>query len=253
MLEEFFGYNGFAREPEGFLSWQHLTFVMFLTVCMTVLAIIFARKNREKDERAKNRALIWAAFVMDGIEIVRVVLNCTLGGDPMAWLQALPLYLCSIQFITLPLAAFSHGRLKEASMDFVCIFGLIGMLMGTYCAGQNYACYPVISINNVASGITHSAAGFASLYIMLTGMAGMKRENARIAYGLIIGFSVAAYAVNLGLGSNYMFLMRGDGTPYDILYNWVCGNRVLYPLGVIALFAIYIEIFYAAFRRLRRK
>jgi hypothetical protein len=37
-----------------------------------------------------------------------------------------------------------------------------------------------------------------------------------------------------------MFLMQGDGTPYDILYNLVNGNPVLYPLGVVGLFFVYI-------------
>lgn len=41
-----------------------------------------------------------------------------------------------------------------------------------------------------------------------------------------------------------MFLMRGDGTPYDILYNLVSGNNILYPLLVVVLFFVYIALFY---------
>ena len=41
-----------------------------------------------------------------------------------------------------------------------------------------------------------------------------------------------------------MFLMRGDGTPYDILFNLVNGNAVLYPIGVFLLFVLYIVAFY---------
>jgi hypothetical protein len=55
---------------------------------------------------------------------------------------------------------------------------------------------------------------------------------------------VAAYIANILLDYNYMFLMRGDGTPYDILFNWVGRNKVLYPLGVVALFLIYICGYY---------
>ena len=130
-----------------------------LACLFSVLAVVCAKKAKGKSEGEKNRALVRAALVMDGIEIVRVVLNCTVGGDPMAWQRALPLYLCSIQFITLPLAAFSHGRFKEASMDFVCMFGVLGAVMGTYFAGNNYSCYPVLSFDNVFSGITHSVGG----------------------------------------------------------------------------------------------
>ena len=38
--------------------------------------------------------------------------------------------------------------------------------------------------------------------------------------------------------------MRGDGTPYDILYNLVSGNKILYPVGVFVLFVLYIVAFY---------
>ena len=47
-------------------------------------------------------------------------------GDPAYWQKLLPLFLCSIQLFTLPLAAFTKGRLKNASLDFVLIFGLLG-------------------------------------------------------------------------------------------------------------------------------
>jgi hypothetical protein len=41
-----------------------------------------------------------------------------------------------------------------------------------------------------------------------------------------------------------MFLVRGDGTPYDIFYNLVGGHPVLYPATVILLFLAYITLFY---------
>ena len=50
--------------------------------------------------------------------------------------------------------------------------------------------------------------------------------------------------------------MAGDGTPYDVLYNLVNGNEVLYPLGVVLLFLLYISVFYLiyfAVRKIRAK
>ena len=256
MLEDFFGFNGYQREAEGFLSWQHLTFVSFLLVCTVTLAMLLARRHAGSDDRTHSRTLLIAAIVMDGVEIIKVALQCTLGGDPFAWLNSLPLYLCSIQFFTLPLCALAKGRLRASALDFVAMFGMLGAVLGTYCAGNNYACYPVLSFDNVVSGVTHSAAGFASLYIMLTGMARMHKRNMGIACGLILLFSALSYAVNLPLGTNYMFLMRGDGTPYDLLFNLVPGSPVLYPLGVVGLLLVYIFAAYqlhALVCRLREK
>ena len=50
-----------------------------------------------------------------------------------------------------------------------------------------------------------------------------------------------------------MFLMRGDGTPYDIIFNIVNGNPVIYPLTVVALFLAYISGFYLVYFACRKK
>jgi len=152
-----------------------------------------------------------------------------------------------------PLAAFSKGRLKEAALDFVMIFGILGAIAGTYCAGQNYASYPVLSFDNVVSGITHAISGFASLYILISKMFSMKKENIWITFLILLGFCICAYIANVTIPYNYMFLMRGDGTPYDILYNLVNGNKVLYPMLVILLFVIYALAYYLVFALIKRK
>ena len=252
-MKEFFGFGGYQRTPEGYLSWQHLTFVTTLMVIMTVLAVYFGRRNRKQSLEKKNRVMIWAAIAIDGIELFKIVMMCFTTGDPMHWLRNLPLFLCSIQLITIPLAAFSRGRVQEAALDFVCIFGLLGAVLGTYGAGQNYAAYPVLSLDNVASGLTHSISGFAALYILISGMASMKKKNIPITFAILLCFCVAAYIANVCLDYNYMFLMAGDGTPYDIAYNLVGGHQVAYPLIVVALFLVYIVIYYCGYYLATRK
>lgn len=250
-MKEFFGFGGFQREAEGFLSWQHLLFVTSLMAIMVFLALFLGKKNRHKSPKKKNTVLIWAAILIDGFELLKIVLNCI--EDAEAWKTTLPLFLCSIQLIAIPLAAFSKGRIKEASLDFVCIFGLLGAILGTYGAGQNYNAYPVLSFPNVVSGITHSISGFASLYIMISGMEDMKRENIWITFFILAFFCICAYMANILLDYNYMFLMSGDGTPYDILYNLVDGHKVLYPTCVVGLFLVYIGIFYGMFYLVKSK
>ena len=125
ILKEFFGFDGYQREAEGFLSWQHLTFVSSLMVMMVVLAIFFGRKYRNSDMAAKNKVLMITGFIMNGVELFKIVMMCFTMKDPMHWRYNLPLFLCSIPLIAIPLAAFSKGRLKEASLDFVLIFGVL--------------------------------------------------------------------------------------------------------------------------------
>ncbi len=252
-MKEFFGFGGYTREPEGYMSWQHLLFVTSLMIVMIAMAVYLGRRYAKCEEKDKNKVLIWTAILIDGLEIFKITICGLRADDPLFWTILLPLFLCSIQLITIPMAAFCKGRLKESALDFVLIFGILGAVLGTYGAGQNYSAYPVLGFDNVISGLTHSISGFASLYIAISGMASMKKRNIWITFSILGGFCVAAYIANILIDYNYMFLMRGDGTPYDIFYNLVGGHPVFYPVIVVALFLLYIAAFYLIFYLIQKK
>lgn len=253
IMKEFLGFGGYARPAEGFLSWQHLLFVGLLLGTMVLLAFFFGKKYRYCTPAQKNKVMVVTAIFIDALELFKITILCLRSENAQPILYNLPLFLCSIQLIAIPLAAFSNGRTKEAALDFVCIFGILGAVFGTIGAGQNYNAYPVLSMDNVVSGLTHTISGFASLYIMFSKMASLKRSNVWISFSILLIFCVAAYIANILIPYNYMFLMAGDGTPYDILYNLVNGNRILYPLSVVALFLLYISLFYYLIYVFRRK
>lgn len=252
IIREFFGIGGYQRVPEGAYSWQHLTFVGSLLVLMVGLAVWLGLRNRKAEEKQKNIVLCWAAILIDSLELIKIGIACwsqTQGGYP--WyhgvLYNLPLFLCSIQLITIPLAAFTTGRLKEAALDFVSVFGLLGAVLGTVGAAQNYGTYPVLGFDNMVSGFTHCISGFAALYILISGMSSMKQKNLPLTFAILLTFVGGALIANHAIDYNYMFLRQGDGTPYDILYNLVGGHPVWYPLGVVALFVVYILLFYGGY------
>ena len=252
IIREYFGIGGYQRTPEGAYSWQHLTFVGCLLMAMVGLAIWLGLRNRHREDRSKNLVLCWAAILIDGLELIKIGIACwSQTQNDFPWydgiLYNLPLFLCSIQLVTIPLAAFSKGRLKEAALDFVSIFGLLGAVLGTVGAAQNYGCYPVLSFDNMVSGFTHSISGFAALYILIAGMASMKKKNSPLIFAILLVFAGGAFIANGALDYNYMFLRQGDGTPYDILYNLVGGNEIAYPVGVILLFVVYILLFYGGY------
>ncbi len=251
-MKEFFGFGGYARPAEGFLSWQHLCFVSFLMVIMVALAWFLGRRNRHKDFSKKNSVLVAAAIAIDAFELFKIIIFCFRAQDPWNWLYELPLFLCSIQLITIPLAAFSKGRIREAALDFVFMFGILGAVLGTYGAGNNYGSYPVLSFDNVVSGVTHSISGFSSLYIVISGMTSMKRRNLTQVGLILSAFCVMAFLANSLLDYNYMFLVRSDGTPYEIFYQLVNGHPVAYPAVVVGLFFVYIGLFHWIYTAIKK-
>ena len=259
-MKEFFGLTKMAdggydylREPSGAWSWQHLTFVSLLMLLMVALAFIFGRKNKNAPLAKANRVLVVCAFLINGFEIVKIVVLCIRTQNVWHWLYVLPLFLCSIQLIAIPMAAFCKGRTKEACLDFVLTFGILGAVFGTIGATQNYSAYPVLSMDNVFSGVTHSISGFASLYIAISGMASLKWKNFPITLSVLLGVAVLAYIANIILDYNYMFLMSHDGTPYSIFYNLVKGSKVFYPLTVVGVFVVYLALFYYIYNLVREK
>ena len=257
IIREYFGIGGYQRTPEGAYSWQHLTFVGSLLAMMVILAVWLGLRNKKRDFATKNRVMIWAAILIDGLELIKIGLACYNShvlGEP--WYEGilynLPLFLCSIMLIAIPLAAFTNGRLREVCEDFVAMFGILGAIAGTIGAAQNYGCYPVLGFDNMVSGFTHSISGFTSLYVMIVGLAKLRKRSVVPCLALLFGFCGLAYGANHLLDYNYMFLMGGDGTPYDILYNLVGGSPVWYPLLVVALFVVYMGAFYGIAALIRK-
>jgi uncharacterized membrane protein YwaF len=203
----------------------------------------------------RNKVLIWAAILINGFELIKIITCCIRAdaGDITPITKNLPLFLCSIQLITIPLAAFSRGRVKEAALDFVLIFGPLGGILGTMGAAQNYNAYPVLSWPNLVSATTHCISLFAGLYIAISGMSSMKKKNMGITFGILAFFTAAAMIANHILDYNYMFLVRSDGTPYEIFYQLVNGDPILYPTVVILLFVIYIIAFNGIFNLVKSK
>ena len=252
-MKEFLGIGGYQRTPEGAYSWQHLLFVFSLMALMVGLAVFLGLRNRKRSDETKNRVLIVAAILIDCLEIFKITVLCIRGDDPLGTiLRNLPLFMCSIQLITLPLAAFAKGRLKAAAIDFLFIFGILGAVFGTIGAAQNYGAYPVLSLDNVFSGVTHCISGFASLYLAVSGMLQMEKRNIPVTFGIISGFFLAALIADYTIPYNYMFIKGGDGTPYDIFYNLFGAGasvyqKFIYPIVVLLLFYLAIAAFYGVY------
>ncbi len=243
-MKEFFGIGGYSRTPEGAWSFEHILFTSLMIAVMIFLGIYLGLKYKDND-KAKARTIMIAAILIDAFEIFKIIILSVRSGDFIdTLLHTLPLFLCSIMLIALPLAAFSKGRLQAASLDFVLIFGFIAGILGTVGAAQNYNTYPVLSFDNVVSAITHCISAFSSLFIGITGMAALKLKNMWISSAILLAFILLAQIANLTIPYNYMFLERHDGTPYQIVFNLVNGNLILYKLMVVFLFILLIVSFY---------
>ena len=256
LIREYFGWTT-ERPVEGWLSWQHLLYVSLMVILTVALGIILGRRNRDADDAAKRRVLKGAAVLMVGLELFKIVICSFRAGDAWAFRGFLPLFLCSILLISLPLAAFGRGRVREAATDFSFAFGMLCCIAGTYLAGNIFGGSPVLSFDPMVSVTTHCISGFATVYIGASGLVGMKRRNIPISFAILAVFEGLALGVDIWqretpYQSNYMFFMTPDGTPFQICLDIVGGSQVLYTVFVMLLYFVYLALFYAGYALVKR-
>jgi len=233
----------FERSPEGYMSWQHLLSVSIVFAIVIFLAIFFGRKNKMKSRKEKLKVVMIAAIVLDGVEILKLIVSVIITNNIAILLGYLPLFLCSIPLIVLPVAAFSKGRIQQASLDFMVMFGLLGGMLGTYLAGNIYSIFPVLHFYTLNSLITHMTSAFAAMYIAISGLHSFEKRSILISIGILGFFMIIAQVVNLldtGYQSNYMFLSSGDGTPFTIIENVFPAYTVGYAVSVALCMWIYL-------------
>ena len=233
----------FDRSPEGYMSWQHLLTVSIAFALCIFLAIHFGRKNKMKSREAKIRVVKIAAIVLDSVEILKLIVSVIITKDFGILLEFLPLFLCSIPLIVLPIAAFSKGRIQQAALDFMVMFGLLSGVLGTYLAGNIYSVYPVLHFYTLNSLTTHMTSAFAAMYIAISGLHTFEKRNIMISIGILGFFMIVAEMVNLlntGYQSNYMFLSSGDGTPFTIIESVFPAHTVMYAISVALCMWIYL-------------
>jgi hypothetical protein len=73
------------------------------------------------------------AILINAVELFKIVVFSISNQDIWYIRNVLPLFLCSIQLIAIPLAAFTKGRVKEASLDFVVYIAFYYQIYYTIC------------------------------------------------------------------------------------------------------------------------
>ena len=250
-LKEFFNWTT-ERPVEGWFSWQHLVYVTLMVLLTVGLGIFFGMKYRAADRAKKLRVLKIAAILMLGLELFKIVICCVRAGSVWEFRGNLPLFLCSILLFSLPIGAFGRGRAQEAALDFSFAFGMLCCIAGTYLAGNIFGASPVLSFDPMVSTTTHCISGFSTIYIGVSGLKEMKMRNAPISCLILGVFEALALGVDIlqrptPYQSNYMFFTSPDGTPFQICYDLVAGNQVLYTVFVMLLYFVYLILFYAVY------
>ena len=61
-------------------------------IIMILSAAYLGLKNKNKELTQKNKVIMWAAILIDGFELFKILIFSLRGKDPMAFIYELPLF-----------------------------------------------------------------------------------------------------------------------------------------------------------------
>ncbi len=199
------------------------------------------------------RARTVALVIMSCSGLVAVVYNLVAWGSP---LEYLPLHMCSISAILLPLAVLTRNKYLGNLMLIWCLGSILALVFN-----QAQAEYEIPSAAFFIYYIPHVLEFAVMLYLFKFGYVQKDHRTIPVSIGLTIGIYTAVHFVNLALNkyyiahrvtdssgavveSNYMFSMTPT-TPIFELFWRIIPYRYWYMYGAVLVLVVYLGAVYS--------
>ena len=213
-------------------------------IVLMVLAILRALKWVSELPQEKSWRVIQAAAIAEPLlEAVHTVWLYGCGQTQLV--KLLPLHLCSMQCIFIPLAIFSR---KQALWGYLYATAVLGGLCGVIFPAGVADVYPLWHFQSIQTVLLHSLLVFIPLALIATGR--FQPSVRGFWQALLIFLPVAAVAalVDVAFGENYMFILAPpDGTPLVWIFEaFGHGPYLVITFALIAAmsFSIHLPFYY---------
>ena len=235
------------RPAAGLFSWSHLLSVTVVLVGLIVWAYFLGKKYRDNPKGQRivlgvASIAIWALYIMK-----MGFLLATTSDIGNTFLENIPLFFCDAIIFVVPIAALARGRAQNICLDFIAICGFLMGFMGNYFAGNIYSFHPAFSYLSLISAFSHGIAAFAAMFVFKARLNKMEKRDIPFVIGILFVLMTIALVVDYATGKNYMFLLGGDGTPFELVFNWVQHNLIGYQVIIYVMQCGYIGLFYAIY------
>lgn len=207
------------------MQWIGLTAWGYAAACA-----VWGLRTRRVSARAIRGAALALLLGSMGVTSALVLL------EGMDWVQTLlPLHLCSACAMV---CVFFYAHPTGWMFEFLFFVGMPGAALAL--------CFPAVAVSrwqdamNACFFLTHALVVFAPVLHIAAG----ERPNpahALRAYGVLVLYAAVVLAVNVLLGTNYLFLMAAPaGTP--LMGLWKLGRGAYYAaLALLALLVVLLQ------------
>ena len=237
-------------------------------LCFAVFAALLAAASillRGKSERTRQIVLVTACIVtFVGFFLYKYSLsvdeqfrqlNADRGG--FNWWDELPLHLCNINMMLIPIAVLTK---KRPLMAFCFFMGPLGALLAIVIPDRNFMDVSLLLPRMLGYYGTHFMIIIEALAVVSFGFYRPRFRDLPGTVAALAGISLVVFCINLlfrhiGVNpvANYFFTCDPlVGTPLEMVYSWI-PVPYLYMVPVMALFAVYMALVTLPFALTDRK
>lgn len=218
---------------------RHIVTIILSAVIIAALSFILRNTPREKIKK-----------------LLKILCIIVLTLDPIYWIweyinfgamdisTTLPLYMCSLFEILLPIVAFSkkEGWLWRSAVSSICtlimIFGFCGFVFNTHL--NNYPFYTFIPLRSL---LFHFLMVLVPCIMWSSGYYKRERRDIWLGFIPVLALVAVAAVVDKTYGFDYCYLNGGRGTPFEIISR---AFPIYFPVVIyLGLFILNALIFYA--------
>ncbi len=250
MILSFFSYkDNIDYHGQDMFGTFHIIY-LFLAILSIILLVYFLRKVSH-DKITKYLKIL--AIIMPFWELIKIIWETSYYypiHHDFEWSGLLPLYLCSMFIYVLPFAGYGRGKIKQASLGFLCTLGILGGLVN-FVMPPILNSYPFFSYASFVSLIYHYLMVFTGIWLWVSGYYQVKKGDELLSFVPVLLFSLIVIPVNyilksLGYYPDYMLYMSGNGAPLlPKISSFLSerGLRFIYTLMVMLFYLLFDVIF----------
>lgn len=234
-MEYFFTYiDGIPKEYRNTLfSAQHIMAMGTVVSVWVLLILLFKNKNTER----KWSFIKYVSLLLPVLEIVHMIWYKSIGEFHFGY--TLPLHLCSLMSVILPVMAFTRNRLLQ---EYSFAIGLATALMAVITPDVYY--YPAFTFIYIQSMIVHGTICFIPIFMVTLMDFKPRITNLPKVIGILFLFAAAVAPVNYFTDGNYFFLRYpAPGSPMEAFAGMVGSPWYLIPtflLGCVLWTIMYL-------------
>jgi uncharacterized membrane protein YwaF len=223
-------------------------YMIMIVLCFCVLAVVSVISFRKK--QYFDTVLVVMSVILGVLTAMLIGYAVISGDNNLEWY--LPLHLCNLFTIVVPLAGVFKGKFRAFFMDFMCVCGILGCMAAVLFPMTTVINRPPLHFISVTVWLYHIAIGSLGVYMISSGA--YRRFSAVNIVSVATVLAVAAYFVNGALGTNFMFINPDKAFfPLNIFYLLFGRGAMLVVYAAIygALFSVQLAFF--VYGRLKTK